>query len=111
MRHLWFWWFVTTIKHGENNTVKKPKLTMDWGEGGGPLDTGSNMDSADEDELEAQATTCHDEEEGPMFTGCKTRTKNKYLQSGWSNEGKMFYKKALIALTTRERETNGPSKL
>ena len=49
-----------------------------------------------------------DEEECPMFTRCKTRTKNEYLQSGWSDEGKMFNKKALIALTMREREKSGP---
>jgi len=76
---------------------------------GDPPDTGSDLDSADDDELEAQVTTTgNEEEEGPMFTGCKTRTKNKYLQSGWSNEGKMFYKKVLIALTIRNREKSGP---
>ena len=76
---------------------------------GDPPDTGSDLDSADDDELEAQVTnTGNDDEEGPMFTGCKTRTKNKYLQSGWSDEGKMFYKKVLIALTRRNIEKSGP---
>jgi hypothetical protein len=77
---------------------------------GDPPDTGSDLDSDDDDNLQAQvSTTGNDEEqEGPMFTGCKTRTKNKYLQSGWSNEGKEFYKKALIAFSIRNREKSGP---
>ena len=77
---------------------------------GDPPDTGSDLDTNDDDELEARPTTTTggDEEQGPMFTGCKMRTKNKYLQSGWSDEGKMFYKKVLIALTIRDRRKDGP---
>ena len=62
----------------------------------------SNLDSADDNELEAQVTiTGNDEKEG------LEQRINTYNQVG-AIEGKMIYKKALIALTIREREKSWP---
>jgi hypothetical protein len=64
-------------------------------------DTGSDLDSSDSSNEEEK-----DENNivGPKFTGAKSRAKNKYLQSGWSDEGKKYYTYLLTQIRSRDKE-------
>jgi len=75
-------------------------------ERGHKTDTGSDLDSntsssdgSDDDNDNTVPGSC-----GPKYTGVKTRAKNKYLQSGWSEKGKKYYKIILTNVMARERE-------
>ena len=64
-------------------------------------DTGSDLDSSDSSNAEEKGD--HDVV-GPKFTGVKSRAKNKYLQSGWSDEGKKYYTYLLTQIRVRDKE-------
>jgi hypothetical protein len=69
---------------------------------GSRTDTGSDLDSDDSSDAEDNSDN---DIVRPKYTGgLKTRTKNKYLQSGWSDEGKKYYTYLLTQIRSRDKE-------
>ena len=64
-------------------------------------DTGSDLDS--DDSSNAKDNSDNDVAR-PKYTGVKSRAKNKYLQSGWSDEGKTHYKYLLTQIRSRDKD-------
>ena len=63
--------------------------------------TGSDLDSGDSSNAEEKG---ENDVVGPKFTGVKSRAKNKYLRSGWSEEGKKYYTYLLTQTRSRDKE-------
>jgi len=66
---------------------------------GSRTDTGSDLDSDDSSNAENKSDN---DVVGPAYTGVKTRAKNKYLQSVWSDKGKKYYKYLLTQIRSRK---------